>query len=139
MDGTYSVCQPTIAPLMGGKTAAELLVMLAGLSVDSLPANVVISDTAEKLFGTDTTVSRTPEQFANVRKMREALHAGFLAGSESKLFQGALKVDSKELQSAIEGIPGVTLQTRNYLLPDTELTLSLNPANIEVLVLPSDT
>ncbi|MFM8264423.1 MAG: TAT-variant-translocated molybdopterin oxidoreductase [Pirellula sp.] len=139
MDGTYSVCQPTIAPLMGGKTAAELLVMLAGLSVDSLPANVVISDTAEKLFGTDTTVSRTPEQLANVRKMREALHAGFLAGSESKLFQGALKVDSKELQSAIEGIPGVTLQTRNYLLPDTELTLSLNPANIEVLVLPSDT
>jgi molybdopterin-containing oxidoreductase family iron-sulfur binding subunit len=139
MDGTYSVCQPTIAPLMGGKTAAELLVMLAGLSVDSLPANVVISDTAEKLFGTDTTVSRTPEQLANVRKMREALHAGFLAGSESKLFQGALKVDSKELQSAIEGIPGVTLLARNYLLPDTELTLSLNPANIEVLVLPSDT
>ncbi len=139
MDGTYSVCQPTIAPLMGGKTATELLVMLAGLSVDSLPANVVISDTAEKLFGTDTTVSRTPEQLANIRKMREALHAGFLAGSESKLFQGSLKVDSKELQSAIEGIPGVTLQTRSYLLPDTELTLSLNPANIEVLVLPSDT
>ncbi len=139
MDGTYSVCQPTIAPLMGGKTATELLVMLAGLSVDSLPANVVISDTAEKLFGTDTTVSRTPEQLANIRKMREALHAGFLAGSESKLFQGALNVDSKQLQSSIEGIPGATLQTRSYLLPDTELTLGLDPANIEVLVLPSDT
>ncbi len=139
MDGTYSVCQPTIAPLMGGKTATELLVMLAGLSVDSLPANVVISDTAEKLFGTDTTVSRTPEQLASIRKMREALHAGFLAGSESKLFQGALNVDSKQLQSSIEGIPGATLQTRSYLLPDTELTLGLDPANIEVLVLPSDT
>lgn len=139
MDGTYSVCQPTIAPLMGGKTATELLVMLAGLSVDSLPANVVISDTADKLFGTDTTVSRTPEQLANIRKMREVLHAGFLAGSESKLFQGALNVDSKQLQSSIEGIPGATLQTRSYLLPDTELTLGLDPANIEVLVLPSDT
>ena len=139
MDGTYSVCQPTIAPLLGGKTATELLVMLAGLSVDSLPANVVISDTAEKLFGTDTTVSRNPEQLANIRKMREALHAGFLVGSESKLFQGALNVDSKQLQSSIEGIPGATLQTRSYLLPDTELTLGLDPANIEVLVLPSDT
>ena len=139
VDGTYSVCQPTIAPLMGGKTATELLVMLAGLSVDSLPANVVISDTAEKLFGTDTTVSRTLDQLANIRKMREALHAGFLAGSESKLFQGALNVDSKQLQSSIEGIPGATLQTRSYLLPDTELTLGLDPANIEVLVLPSDT
>ncbi|MFN5272085.1 MAG: TAT-variant-translocated molybdopterin oxidoreductase [Planctomycetota bacterium] len=139
MDGTYSICQPTIAPLLGGKTATELLVMLAGLSIDSLPADVVISDTAEKLFGTDTTVQRKPEQLTNIRKMREALHAGFLAGSESKLFQGALKVDAKELQSGIEGFPGVTLQSRSYLLPDTELSLALDPANIEVLVLPSDT
>jgi hypothetical protein len=89
MDGTYSVCQPTIAPLLGGKTASELLVMLAGLSVDDLPANVVISDTAPKLFGTDTTVKRSNEQLANLRKMREALHAGFLASSESKLCQRA--------------------------------------------------
>ena len=139
MDGTYSICQPTIAPLLGGKTATELLVMLAGLSIDSLPADVVIADTAEKLFGTDTTVQRKPEQLTNIRKMREALHAGFLAGSESKLFQGTLKVDAKELQSGIEGFPGVTLQSRSYLLPDTELSLALDPANIEVLVLPSDT
>jgi molybdopterin-containing oxidoreductase family iron-sulfur binding subunit len=138
LDGTYSVCQPTIAPLLGGKTATELLVMLAGLSVDSLPAGVVIADTAEKLFGTDTTVSRTSEQLANLRKMRESLHAGFLAGSQSQLFQGEIKADAKELQVKV-GESGQELRARNYLLPDSKLTLALDPANIEVLVLPSDT
>jgi len=139
MDGTYSVCQPTIAPLLGGKTATELLVMLAGLSVDALPANVVTADTAEKLFGTDTTVKRSPEQLANLRKMREALHAGFLPGSESKLFQGEIKADPKELQAEVPDISGAKLQGRNYLLPDTKLTLALDQNSLEVLVLPSDT
>jgi molybdopterin-containing oxidoreductase family iron-sulfur binding subunit len=144
MDGTYSICQPTIAPLLGGKTATELLVMLAGLSVDDLPASVVISDTAEKLFGTDTTVKRSNEQLANLRKMREALHAGFMASSESKLFQGQLNADAKELQAQVPSDPqkevvGGLVKVRNYLLPDTPLSLGMETSNLEVLVLPSDT
>ena len=144
LDGTYSICQPTIAPLLGGKTAAELLVMLAGLSVEELPSSVVLSETAEKLFGTDTTVKRTAEQLANVRKMREALHAGFLASSEAKLFEGTLSVDAKELQAQIPADPGiqsqgVVVKVRNYLLPDTPLTLGMEANRLEVLVLPSDT
>ena len=142
LDGTYSICQPTIAPLLGGKTPAELLVMLAGLSVESLPSNVVIAETADKLFGTDTTVPRTSEQLANLRKMRESLHAGFVEGSESKQFQGELKADPRELQSKAQKSQdesGVDLSGRNYLLPEGKLSLALDLANIEVFVLPSDT
>ena len=142
LDGTYSICQPTIAPLLGGKTPAELLVMLAGLPVESLPSNVVIAETADKLFGTDTTVPRTSEQLANLRKMRESLHAGFVEGSESKQFQGELKADPRELQSKAQKSQdesGVDLSGRNYLLPEGKLSLALDLANIEVFVLPSDT
>jgi molybdopterin-containing oxidoreductase family iron-sulfur binding subunit len=138
-DGTLSICQPTIAPLLGGKTATELLAMLAGLSAESLPGNVIIAETAEKLFGKDTAVKRSNEQIANLRKMREALHAGFVAGSESKLYQGELKADPKELQAESEKEIGSKLSARNYMLPDTKLSLALDMGNVEVLVLPSDT
>jgi molybdopterin-containing oxidoreductase family iron-sulfur binding subunit len=144
VDGTYGICQPTIAPLLGGKTAAELLVMLAGLTVDSLPPEVVIAETAPRLFGNEP-IGTAPagkteaSVIASLRKYREALHAGFMPGTEAKLFTGDLKADPKELQSAVEEVKGTTVSARNYELPDSKIDLALDKAGLEVLVLASDT
>lgn len=144
VDGTYGICQPTIAPLLGGKTPAELLVMLAGLQVEALPPEVVIAETAARLFGNEP-VGQAPagatdsSVIASLRKYREALHSGFMSGTEAKQFAGELKADPKELQGVVKDFNNEKLSVRNYELPDTKISLALDKDALEVLVLASDT
>ncbi len=119
-DGTYSVCQPLIAPLLGGKTAAEFLAMVSGM--DGSESRTLVEQTAAVIAG--GTLSE--------RVWKETLHSGFMAGTESPLFVGELKADPKVLKSK-------DLSTRVYDLPEGDVSLNLNENNLEVLILPSDT
>lgn len=119
-DGTYGLCQPTIDPLLGGKSAIEVLAMLAGLETSD--GQSIVKQTAAAVLG--GTLSE--------RAWKEALHNGFVPGTAGKSFTGELKADPKILAAN-------DLRTRNYELPDGEVRLGLDPANLEVLLLPSDT
>jgi hypothetical protein len=119
-DGTYSVCQPMIEPLLGGKSDAEFLSMVAGLEIRD--GQSIVKQTAAAVVGGTL----------NERVWKETLHSGFLAGSASPTFTGEIKADPKVLTAN-------DLKTRVYELDEGTLRTELDEANLEVLVLPSDT
>lgn len=69
-DGTYSVQQPLISPLYGGKTSSELLAMLLG--ENSADGQSLVRRTFQQLFGEANLESN----------WRRALHDGLVAGSQ---------------------------------------------------------
>ena len=80
-DGTYSIVQPLIAPLYGGRTSVELLATLAG---------------DELTRGYDLTRRTFAERFGAVdweTNWRQALHDGVVAGSAPQAELPALVVD----------------------------------------------
>ncbi|MEI8211492.1 MAG: TAT-variant-translocated molybdopterin oxidoreductase [Planctomycetota bacterium] len=119
-DGTYSIGQPTIDPLLGGKSAIELLSILAGFEIKD--GQSIVKQTAAGLSG--GTLSE--------RAWKEALHNGFVPGTSGTLYTGEIKADAKVLTAN-------DLRTRVYELPEGEVRIGLDPVNLEVLVLPSDT
>ncbi len=119
-EGVYSIGQPTIDALLGGKSVAEFLSILSGLEVTD--GQAIVKATAEKIAG---------GQLSD-RKWKEALHVGFLSGTEGKKFNGDIKADVKELKAN-------DLRSRTYELPSGEVRLAFEPHRIEVVVLPSDT
>lgn len=120
VDGTLSICQPTIDPLLGGKTPVELLAILAGLEVRD--GKSIAKQTAAAILGGSL----------SERTWKEALHSGFVPNTASKVFAGEIKADAKVLTAN-------DLRTRVYELADGEIKLGFDPVNLEVLVLPSDT
>ncbi len=70
-DGLYSAAQPLIAPLYGGRTAAELLALLA----EGAPASGL--ELARRVFREEILPAGADEEKA----WRRALHDGFLEGS----------------------------------------------------------
>jgi molybdopterin-containing oxidoreductase family iron-sulfur binding subunit len=119
-DGTYGVGQPMIDPLLGGKSAIEFLAMLAGFEMTS--GQDIVKQTAAIIAGGQL----------NDRVWKETLHAGYMAGSASPLFSGDITTDAKELKAK-------ELTSRVYELDEGDLRTEADPANLEVLVLPSET
>jgi MoCo/4Fe-4S cofactor protein with predicted Tat translocation signal len=78
-DGTASVAQPLIDPLFGGKTAAELVSMLAGTAT---PAYELVRAWFRKKFGTGADIET---------KWEQALNDGVIAGSAATAGAGTLK------------------------------------------------
>ena len=119
-DGTYGICQPTIDPLLSGKSAIEVMSMLAGLPV--VDGQTIVKETAAAIAGGKL----------DDRTWRESLHAGYMPNTTAKQYMGEIKADVKVLMAD-------KLTTRNYELPDSGVQLGLDKANLEVLILPSDT
>jgi MoCo/4Fe-4S cofactor protein with predicted Tat translocation signal len=69
-DGSYGICQPQILPLLGGRSAIEILSLLAGAPESG---EAIVRRTAEGLKSSLTS-----------REWREALHSGFLGGFASE-------------------------------------------------------
>jgi len=119
LDGTYGVCQPLIAPLLEGKSAIELLSIMAGLPVTS--GQNIVMETAKQIAG--GTLSD--------RQWKETLHLGFMAGSTAKEFAGDLKSNAITLKGG-----DVTASPND--LPDGDLRLALDPNSLEVVIRPCD-
>jgi MoCo/4Fe-4S cofactor protein with predicted Tat translocation signal len=119
-DGTYGVGQPLIEPLLGGKSAIELLSILAGLA--ETDGKAIVMETAKKLGKGDL----------SERAWKEALHLGYMAGTALSPFAGALKSDVKSLTGG-----DVTASPNE--LPEGDVTLGLNKDRLEVVIRPSDT
>lgn len=119
IDGVYGIGQPLIAPLLNGKSQIELLSLLA--SLPETDGKKIVMETAGLVVG--GTISES--------KWKESLHSGFVADTQSKLFAGELKADAKSLEAG-----GVKAEA--YTLPEGDLKLELDPAKLEVVVLPSD-
>ncbi len=119
MDGTYGIGQPLIAPLLGGRSPLEMLAVLAGLP--ETDGEKIVRATAESVIGTKLTE----------RNWKQALHSGFFADTQGKLFAGEVKADAKSLEAG-------QYKTSSYVLPDGELRLELDANFLEVVVHPSD-
>ena len=83
-DGTYSVLQPLISPLYGGKTASELLAMILG--ENPADGQTLVQNTFRQMFGEADFESQ----------WRRAVHDGLVAGSE-------WQVQTPTLQAAAGG------------------------------------
>jgi MoCo/4Fe-4S cofactor protein with predicted Tat translocation signal len=119
-DGTYGVCQPLIEPLLGGISPLEFLATLAGMEVTS--SQDIVKETAKEIAGGQL----------SERVWKEALHAGFMPGTSSPLFTGTISADAQELKSK-------DVTSRVYELDEGIIRTDFDPANLEVLVLPSET
>jgi len=67
-DGLYGVCQPQILPLLGGRTAAELLATILG--EDEIQGRDIVRRTADQVAG----------ESLSDREWRKLLHDGFAEG-----------------------------------------------------------
>jgi molybdopterin-containing oxidoreductase family iron-sulfur binding subunit len=121
-DGTYSVCQPLIEPLLGGITPLEFLATLAAMEVTD--AQEIVKQTARIVAGGSL----------SDRLWKETLHTGFMPGTASPLFSGELTTDAKELKAS-----EVQVSSRVYDLDEAAIRTELDKGNLEVLVLPSET
>ncbi len=77
IDGTYSVSQPMIAPLYGGKSQLELLAMLLGEEADGY---TLVRDTFSARSGEARTIAGLPNSGFE-KTWRRTLHDGQLANS----------------------------------------------------------
>ena len=121
-DGTYGVCQPLIDPLLGGIGPLEFLATLAEL--ENVSSQEIVKQTAQAIAG--GTLSD--------RVWKETLHSGFMPGTASPLFTGAINADAKELKAN-----EVKVTSRIYDLDEGSIRTELDEANLEVLVVPSET
>jgi MoCo/4Fe-4S cofactor protein with predicted Tat translocation signal len=122
LDGTYGICQPLIDPLMGGITPLEFLATVAGMEVTS--AQEIVKQTAQAIAGGPL----------SDRLWKETLHSGFMPGTASPLFTGAINADAKELKAN-----ELKVTSRVYDLDEGSIRTVFDEANLEVLVLPSET
>ncbi|MCU0715347.1 MAG: TAT-variant-translocated molybdopterin oxidoreductase [Pirellula sp.] len=118
-DGTYGIGQPMISPLLDGKSAVELLAILAGLPETS--GEKIVMETAKLVAGGSL----------SERQWKEMLHSGFLPGSQAKAFAGELKTDAKALSAG-------DVSANPYELPDGTIQLALNKDKLEVVVRSSE-
>lgn len=121
-DGTYSVCQPLIDPILGGITALEFLATLANMDVTE--SQQIVKQTASAIAGGQL----------SERLWKETLHSGFMPGTASPLFAGSITTDAKELKAN-----EVKVTSRVYDLDEGIVQTDYNESKIEVLVLPSET
>ncbi len=119
IDGTYSLCQPMIAPVTGARSNLEILSILAGLEV--VDGQQIVKDTAKSIVGGSF----------NDRLWQEALHDGFVKGSELPASSATVSTDRKT--PTVPGAEGGGVSIR---VSDPE---NVDLANLEVLVLPSET
>jgi Fe-S-cluster-containing dehydrogenase component len=92
--GTLSIVQPLILPLFGGRSAAEVLALMAGSK--DVPGYDVVRETWKPLLGDDFD-----------RKWNRVLHDGLLAGSELPEVTPELKTEAfAELTRTIGAPPG---------------------------------
>ncbi len=111
VDGTLSIQQPLIAPLFGGRSALELLAMLAG----------------ERNWRGHHVVRRTFRDRVGAasleREWRRALHAGVIAGSGAEPFAAELQAGA--IATALSEAPPRSALSRENLevqfLPDPTL------------------
>lgn len=92
VDGTYSILQPLISPLWGGKTSSEMIAVILGDKTSD--GQTLVRRTFGELFG-------QPDLEANWKK---AVHDGLVAGSESKPASPAIQ--------AAKGTPGKTAESQ---------------------------
>lgn len=118
-DGVYGVGQPMIDPLLDGKSAVELLAILAGLPETN--GEKIVMETARLAAG--GTLSE--------RQWKETLHMGFMAGTTAKPFSGELKSEAKSLK-------GGELTASPNELPEGEIRLQLDSDSLEIVVRPSE-
>ena len=115
-DGLYGIGQPMISPLLvGSKSPIEFLSLMTDLP--ETDGEKIVMETANQCLGGTL----------NERQWKEALHIGFLAGTEAKEFSGELKSDAKTLS-------GGGLTTSVNELPDGEIRLELDPKHLEVVM-----
>jgi Fe-S-cluster-containing dehydrogenase component len=119
-DGTYGVCQPLIEPLLGGISPLEFIAILAGMEVTN--SQDIVKETAKQIAGGQL----------SERTWKETLHAGFMSGTASPLFGGTITADAQELKAK-------EVTARVYELDEGTIRTEFDPANLEVLVLPSET
>jgi MoCo/4Fe-4S cofactor protein with predicted Tat translocation signal len=89
VDGTYGIGQPQILPLLGGKSAIEILAILLGQP--ELPG-----EGADRLPGEEL-VRRTARQLVDggwsSRRWRDAVHSGFMVDTASQPLEGDFSFD----------------------------------------------
>lgn len=120
-DGVYSIGQPLISPLLvGSKSPIEFLSIMADLP--EIDGEKIVMETAKQVSGGTL----------NDRQWKEALHIGFMAGTEAKEFSG-------ELASVAKSLSGGGLTTSPNELPIGEIRLELDPTNLEVVLHASET
>ena len=83
VDGTYGISQPQILPLLGGRSAIEIMSMLHGGEVGQDASERLIRDVADAVAGKPLTS----------RQWREVLHSGFLVGLKAEPLAGPFKVE----------------------------------------------
>ena len=98
-DGTYSVIQPTIAPLYDGKSAIEVLALLLGIERgDGLS---VVRETFDEIAGAS----------ADEAAWRKTVHDGFLAQSDARPVETTLAENSPADEEAVAPVgEGKTLE-----------------------------
>jgi molybdopterin-containing oxidoreductase family iron-sulfur binding subunit len=115
-DGVYGIGQPMIAPLLvGSKSPIEFLSIMADLP--ETDGEKIVMETAKQALGGSL----------SDRQWKEALHSGFLAGTEAKEFGGTLQAEAK-------AISGGGLSTSANELPVADIKLDLDPKNLEVVL-----
>ncbi len=81
VDGTYGICQPQILPLLGGKSAPEILSLLMGRTADG---QALVRASANEV---------APESLTS-REWRQALHDGHLEGTTFEPLAGELNLEA---------------------------------------------
>jgi MoCo/4Fe-4S cofactor protein with predicted Tat translocation signal len=120
-DGLLGIGQPMISPLFAGsKSAIEFLAIMADLT--ETDGEKIVRETAKQALGGSL----------NERQWKEALHSGFVSGTEAKEFAGELKSDGKS-------ISGGGLTTSVNELPSGDIRLEFDRKNIEVILHASET
>ncbi|MEQ1825926.1 MAG: TAT-variant-translocated molybdopterin oxidoreductase [Pirellula sp.] len=119
-DGLYGVGQPMISPLLiGSKSPIEFLSIMADLN--ETDGEKIVMETAKQALGGSL----------SDRQWKEALHVGFLSGTEAKEFSGSLKTEAKT-------ISGGGLTTSVNELPAGDLWLELDSKKLEVVLRASE-
>lgn len=91
-DGLYGVCQPQILPLLGGRTATELIARM--LDEDETSGDAIVRRTADELAG----------QSLSERQWRKLLHDGFDPSLKIAFVDAQYQGSTESLSSAFPSL-----------------------------------